>query len=124
MAKANSEVLHPAITAGRREMQSEGISRKRNRHAVIRRYVHSRRARCSDALNCDLFGCECDLVIGSFLDDRVNYVLVGLVRICPANHRDLPQVVLERIIAQLWRNDLKTAIHQSHEYQNSDDRLN
>lgn len=123
MAKANNPVLHPAITTGRREMKGEGVSRKRDRHAVIRRYVYSGRTRSSDALNCNLFGCECDLMIGSFLDDRVNYVLVGLMRICPANHGDLPQVVLERIIAQLRRNDLETAIHQSHEYQNSDDRL-
>jgi len=116
--------LHAAVTAGRIEMHRERISRQSYRNTVIGSNVDRRRARRTDPLNGDLLWCQRDLMISGLFHDRVDNLLVRLVGIRPAHHRDLTQVVLERVIAQLRRNDLKTAIDQCDEYQNPDDRLN
>src|SRR5262249_21332862 len=71
----------------------------------------------------DLFWRKLDLVLLRLLHDGVDNFLVALMRIRPTHHRDVVQVILERIIGQLRRNDLKAAVDDRDDRQKSDERF-
>ncbi len=76
-------------------MQIEGISRQDYWDTVIRSNIYGRRSRTPDPLHRDLLWCQRNLVLLRLFHDGVNKFLIGLVRICPAGHRDVPEIVLE-----------------------------
>src|SRR5579863_4944744 len=104
-------------------MQSKGISRQAHRNAVIRGDVHSRRSGRPDSLYGDLLRGKSDLVFLRLLYDRINQFLVRLVRIRAAHHSNVVQIVLEGIIRQLRRNDLKARVNHSDDGQKPEERF-
>lgn len=105
-------------------MQSEGIAWQANRYAVIDCHVHRKRAWRSDPLYGDLFRRQSDLVLLCLLHDLINECLVCRVRIGSAHHCDIAQVVLERVVGEFRRNDLKPAVDQPDNQQKPAQRFN
>ena len=91
-------------------MQSEGISRQTHGHAVICRHVDRRRARRADPLHGHCSGVSVISCSRAFFMTASTSSWSVCVRIGAAHHRDVPQIILKRIIAQLRRNDLKSAV--------------
>src|SRR5579872_2358875 len=128
MSEAKQEtqngLLEALVPARRIEMQSEGISGQGYRHAVLRRHIHRWGSRRSDALHRHRLRSQRNLMVLRFLQDLRDQLLVGGVRIRSAHHRHLMQIVLERVITQFRRNDLKQAVDAGDDDQNSDNRFN
>ena len=86
---------------------------KVDRHAILRRHIHRRRSRRSDPLDRHALRGQRDLMILRLLNNLLDQLLVGRVRIRPAHHRHAPQIILKRIVRQLRRSDLKSRSRRS-----------
>jgi len=105
-------------------MKGERVSRQVYGNAVLRCYKNRWRPRCPNPLNGDLFRRERNLMLLRLLHDCVDQFLIALVRIRPANHRDVPQIILEGIVREFRRNHLKSAVDHTHDHQKPDDCFN
>ena len=91
-------------------MQSEGISRKADRNAIIRRHIHGRRSRSPDPLHRYLLRRQRNAVLLPFFNDRGADLIIALVRVGARYHHNILQIVFERIVVHFRWRDLKSGV--------------